>query len=477
MKAVGRLLLCAALACPLLTAAPVFPAIGATTSEPAHPHAQDAIDDWLAAFNAGSLDALHAFADKYAKKEGSGPGDYLEFRGSTGPLRVLETREGAPGHAKLLVMGQLNERAMWVTAEMDADHPAHLKLFQIEGTGIPDKYKPERVALPALMADARTKLDALRAQDALSGALLVARNGQVLLDWRGGQADREGGIPVRADTRFRLASSNKMFTSVAILQLVQAGKLGLDDTIGKHLPDYPNKAVAAEVTVRQLLTHTSGLGDFFGDDFEQYSASLKTLDDYVQRFAKDAPQFTPGSQDSYSNYGFIVLGRLIETVSGQSYHAYVEQHILRPAGMTGTGFEPETVKVPQRAVAYTKKDGQWVRETKSLPWRGMSAGGGYSTATDMLKFAEALRGGKLVPPALLQQATTAQNHKRWYGFGFVVQGEGREHQYGHEGGAPGSNSAIVVLPAQGYVIVGLANVDPDAIGNVVNYIARRLPLQ
>ncbi|MDV9042147.1 serine hydrolase domain-containing protein [Stenotrophomonas sp. RAC2] len=450
--------------------------MGATASRHGYPRAQDAIDDWLAAFNAGSLDALQAFADRYAKKEGSSPKDYLEFRESTGPLRVLETIGGAPGHAKLLVMGQLNERAMWVTADMDPDNPGQLKLFQIEGTDTPGKYKPERVSLPALMADAKAKLEALRAQDALAGALLVARNGEVLLDWRGGEADRERHIAVDADTRFRLASSNKMFTSVAILQLVQAGKMGLDDTIGRHLPDYPNTTVADAVTVRQLLTHTSGLGDFFGDDFDQYSASLKTLDDYVQRFARDAPQFTPGSQDSYSNYGFIVLGRIIEAVSGQSYYAYVEQHILRPAGMTGTGFQPETVQVPQRAVAYTKEDGQWVRETKSLPWRGMSAGGGYSTATDMLKFAEALRSGKLVSPALLQQATTAQNHKRWYGFGFVVQGEGREHQYGHEGGAPGSNSAIVVMPAQGYVIVGLANVDPDAIGNVVNYIARRLPL-
>lgn len=476
MKAVGRLFLCNALACSVLMATPVFPAVGATSAERAHPRAQDAIDDWLAAFNAGSLEDLQAFADTYAKKEGSGPRDYLEFRGSTGPLRVLETIQSTPNRAKLLVLGQLNERAMWVTASMDPDNPAHLKQFQIEGTETPDKYKPGRVALPALMADAETKLEALRAQDALSGALLVARNGEVLLDWRGGEADREGGIPVDAGTRFRLASSNKMFTAVALLQLVQAGTVGLDDTIGRHLPDYPNKAVADEVTVRQLLTHTSGLGDFFGDDFDQYSASLKTLDDYVQRFAKDAPQFTPGSQDSYSNYGFIVLGRIIEAVSGQSYYAYVEQHILRPAGMTGTGFEPETVTVPQRAVAYTKQDGQWMRETKSLPWRGMSAGGGYSTVGDMMKFAEALQSGKLVSPALLQQATTAQNHKRWYGYGFVVQGEGREHQYGHEGGAPGSNSAIVVLPAQGYVIVGLANVDPDAIGNVVNYIARRVPL-
>ncbi|WP_430346017.1 serine hydrolase domain-containing protein [Stenotrophomonas sp. NRRL B-14846] len=476
MKAVGRFFLCNALACSVLMATPVFQAVGATSAERAHPRAQDAIDDWLAAFNAGSLEDLQAFADTYAKKEGSSPRDYLEFRGSTGPLRVLETIQSTPNQAKLLVMGQLNERAMWVTAGMDPDNPPHVKQFQIEGTETPDKYKPARVALPVLMADATAKLEALRAQDALSGALLVARNGEVLLDWRGGEADREGGVPVDADTRFRLASSNKMFTSVGILQLVQAGRLGLDDTIGRHLPDYPNKAVAGAVTVRQLLTHTSGLGDFFGDDFDQYSASLKTLDDYVQRFAKDPPQFTPGSQDSYSNYGFIVLGRIIEAVSGQSYYAYVEEHILRPAGMAGTGFEPETVTVPQRAVAYTKQDGQWMRETKSLPWRGMSAGGGYSTVGDMMKFAEALQGGKLVSPALLQLATTAQNHKGWYGYGFVVQGEGREHQYGHEGGAPGSNSAIVVLPAQGYVIVGLANVDPDAIGNVVNYIARRVPL-
>ncbi|HIE4562206.1 TPA: serine hydrolase domain-containing protein [Stenotrophomonas maltophilia] len=476
MRAVGRLLLCNALACGVLVTALAFPAVGATSAEHTHPRAQDVIDDWLAAFNAGSLGALQAFADRYAKREGSTPKGYLEFRESTGPLRVLETIESAPSQAKLLVMGQLSERAMWVTAVMDPASPAHVKQFQIEGTETPDKFKPERVALPALMADATAKLEALRAQDVLSGALQVAQNGNVLLDWRGGDADRTAGIQVGVGTQFRLASSNKMFTAVAILQLVQEGKLSLDDTIGKHLPDYPNKAVAGTVNVRQLLTHTSGLGDFFGDDFEQYSASLKTLDDYVQRFAKDAPQFTPGSQDSYSNYGFIVLGRIIEAVSGQSYYAYVEQHILGPAGMTGTGFEPETVNVPQRAVAYTKKDGQWVRETKSLPWRGMSAGGGYSTVSDMVAFAEALRSGKLVSPALLQQATTAQNHKSWYGFGFVVQGEGREHQYGHEGGAPGSNSAIVVMPAQGYVIVGLANVDPDAIGNVVNYIARRVPL-
>jgi len=314
MKAVGCLLLCKVLACSVLMTLWAVPAVGAASSVRAHPRAQDAIGDWLAAFNAGSLEGLQAFADRYAKKQGSGPKDYLEFRESTGPLRVLESTESAPGQAKLLVMGQMNERAMWVTAVMDPANPSHLMQFQIEGTETPDKHKPARVALPALMADVTAKLEALRAQDALSGALQVAQNGKVLLDWRGGDADRSTGIAVGVETQFRLASSNKMFTAVAILQLVQDGRLSLDDTIGKHLPDYPNKAVASSVTVRELLSHTSGLGDFFGDGFEQYSASLKTLDDYVQRFARDAPQFTPGSQDSYSNYGFIVLGRIIEAV-------------------------------------------------------------------------------------------------------------------------------------------------------------------
>jgi len=461
---------------PLLWALLMLLCMSAAHAASPAPGARRAADDWLAAFNAGSLEKLQAFAERYAKKDGSTPQDYLEFRESTGPLKLLEVRESTPLQAKLLVLAQQSERAMLMTAEMDPAHPARLKLFQLEGTPTPGKYQPARVALPVLMADARAKLDALAAEDALSGSVLVAQNGRVLLDWHAGLADRGTNKAVDAQTQFRLASSNKMFTSVAILQLVQAGKVSLDDTIGRHLPDYPNKAVADTVTVRQLLTHTSGLGDFFGDDFDQYSASLKTLDDYVQRFAKDAPQFTPGSQDAYSNYGFIVLGRIIEAVSGQSYYDYMDAQILRPAGMMDTGFEPETVDVAQRAVAYTRKDGNWVRETKTLPWRGMSAGGGYSTAADMLKFCEALRSGKLLSPALLQQATTAQNHKGWYGYGFVVQGQGSQRQYGHEGGAPGSNSAIVVLPEQGYVVIGLANVDPDAVGNVVNYIARLLPL-
>jgi len=282
--------------------------------------------------------------------------------------------------------------------------------------------------------------------------------------------------PVDATTKFRLASLSKMFTAVAILQLAEAGKLSLDDTIARHLKGYPNQAVATAITIRQLLNHTSGLGEIFDDGFERRKGALKTLSDYWAVYGGAAPTFTPGTQDQYSNYGYILLGSIIEAASGQSYDAYVEQHIFAPTGMTSTGSVPEAIVVPGRAVPYTLNEGQWVRESKTLPLRGTPAGGGYSTADDLLRFAEALRGGRLISSEALQAATSPQNTKGWYGYGLMVSGEGGQRQYGHEGGAPGANAALIVLPSQGYVVIGLSNVDPDAMENVVNFVCNRLPL-
>jgi CubicO group peptidase (beta-lactamase class C family) len=296
------------------------------------------------------------------------------------------------------------------------------------------------------------------------------------MEWHGGLADRENALPVRLDTQFRLASVNKMFTAVAILQLQESGKLSLDDAVATYLPDYPAPQHLRGVTLRQLLSHTSGLGDIFGEKADAHAGSLKTLGDYWAVFADEPPAFTPGSKDQYSNYGFILLGTVIEAVSGQSYYDYVEAHIFRVAGMTATGSAPESSRVPGLAKAYTKVDGQWRHETASLPWRGTSAGGGYSTVGDLLKFGEALRSGTLVSPATLAAATSPQNHKAWYGYGFMVRGQGKERVYGHEGGAQGANAVFYILPEQGVVLVGLANVDPDAMGNMVNYVANRLPL-
>jgi D-alanyl-D-alanine carboxypeptidase len=308
-----------------------------------------------------------------------------------------------------------------------------------------------------------------------SGAMLVARHGKVLLQDAWGRADRKAGAPNTLQTRFRFGSMNKMFTAVATLQLVEAGKLALDDPIGEHLPDYPNNEVAAKVTVRHLLTHTGGTGDIFGPEFQQSRLKLREHGDYVEQYGSRGLTHEPGRRHEYSNYGFILLGALIEEVSGVSYYDYVRDNVFRPAGMTSTDSLPETEDVPNRAVGYMRSSplADWEPNTDTLPWRGTAAGGGYSTVGDLMRFADALSSGTLISKDMLEEATRAQEQQ--YGYGFAVNGEGSLRSYGHGGGAPGMNGELRVFPELGYVVVALSNLDPPAASELVEFFALRMP--
>jgi CubicO group peptidase (beta-lactamase class C family) len=329
-------------------------------------------------------------------------------------------------------------------------------------------------ALAALTAHARERA----AVDEFAGAVLVARHGKVLLEDAWGRADRKAGTANTPATRFRIGSMNKMFTAVATLQLVEAHKLALDDPIGKHLPDYPNKEVAAKVTVRHLLTHTGGTGDIFGPEFEEHRLQLREHRDYLKLYGSRGLTQEPGARFEYSNYGFVLLGALIEHLSGGSYDDYVHDHVFRRAGMRSTGSLPESVDVPGRAVGYMRSSpsgGAWVPNTDTLPWRGTAAGGGYSTVGDLLRFAEALSSGRLISEATLAEAT--RPHQQQYGYGFGVQGQGPLRSYGHGGGAPGMNGELRVFPELGYVVVSLSNLDPPAASELVDFFALRMPDQ
>ncbi|HWM22625.1 MAG TPA: serine hydrolase domain-containing protein [Ilumatobacteraceae bacterium] len=327
----------------------------------------------------------------------------------------------------------------------------------------------EAAALGALSGRA----DALADTDEFSGAVLVARDGKVLLEDAWGLADRESGTPNTPDTKFRVGSLNKMFTAIATLQLVEAGQLELDDTIGEHLVDYPNEEVAANVTVLHLLTHAGGTGDIFGAEFDSNRLELREHQDYVDLFGPRPLAFEPGTSHEYSNYGFVLLGALIEAVTGQSYYDYVRTNVFEPAGMTSTDSLPETDDVPNRAVGYTDSDDGWTPNTDALLWRGIAAGGGYSTVGDLMRFAQALSAGTLISQAMLAEATRAQ--APGYGFGFQL---GRDPVlfYGHHGGSPGVSSALRVYPELGYVVVGLSNLDEPAANNVVDYFTLRMPV-
>jgi D-alanyl-D-alanine carboxypeptidase len=313
--------------------------------------------------------------------------------------------------------------------------------------------------------------------DEFAGAVLVARHGKVLLQDAWGRADRKTGVANTPATRFRIGSMNKMFTAVAILQLVEAHKLALDDPIGQHLPHYPNKQVAAKVTVRHLLTHTGGTGDIFGPTFDQHRLQLREHRDYLKLYGTRGLSFEPGSRFEYSNYGFVLLGALIEHVSGESYDDYVDQRVFRPAGMRSTGALPESTDVPDRAVGYlrTSPGSDWVPNTDTLPWRGTAAGGGYSTVGDLLRFAQALSSGTLISKATLAEAT--RPHQQQYGYGFGVQAQGRLASYGHGGGAPGMNGELRIFPQLGYIVVSLSNLDPPAASELVEFFTLRMPDQ
>ena len=467
---------CLALMLALCLSFPVFaqaPAHDATTSAdkvvaPADDPARQALDAWLDAFNSGERGQLEAFRDRFMPK--FDVDGMLDFHQQTGGFRLIRREPSAPGSAQALVQEADSETVARVTITMRKGQPPVLGVEAIER---PADLRIPRLDQTGAIAALVEKADAEANEDAFSGVLLVARGGEILLQRAWGMVDRVAGTPVTPETKFRLGSMNKMFTAVAALQLVDAGKLSLDGTVGQYLPGYPNAEIA-KVTIRQLLTHSGGTGDIFGPEFDKHRLALKTHDDYVRLYGARGPTHPPGKGHEYSNYGFVLLGDIIEHVSGQSYYDYVDQHLFAPAGMRDTGSLPEDAAVPGRAHAYTRKDDRWADAADTLPYRGTAAGGGYSTAGDLLKFARALQSGKLLPPALLAEATRKQTP--WYGYGFMVGERQGVDGFGHGGGAEGMNGVLEVFPAQDAVVIGLANLDPPVVDRLADYYTTRVPL-
>jgi D-alanyl-D-alanine carboxypeptidase len=327
--------------------------------------------------------------------------------------------------------------------------------------------------------------DQLTAENKLSGAVLVAKDGVPIASKAAGVANKADGSPIKLDTKFNLGSLNKMFTAVAIAQLAQKGRLTFDDTIDKHLPDYPNKEVAGKVTIHQLLTHTSGMGSYWNDKFAAQRASLTTVAAHIPLFANDPLSFDPGAKFQYSNAGYMVLGAIVEKLSGKDYYTYVRDHIYLVAGMNDTGFYKPGAEISNLAVGYTKMgpDGQPMGELKDnndmREVKGGPAGGGYSTVEDLLKFHTALRTNKLLNAEYTKIMTTGKVEaggpigKYAYGFGDKIFAG--KHIVGHNGGSPGIAANFEMYPELGYTAIILMNADPPAMMPVIMKIRELLP--
>jgi CubicO group peptidase (beta-lactamase class C family) len=335
------------------------------------------------------------------------------------------------------------------------------------------------------------RAEQLAAADIFSGTVLVLKRDRVLVSTAHGHADKSFGVPNRIDTKFNLGSMNKMFTAIAVGQLVEKGKLSFSDKLGKVLPDYPNRAFAESVTIHQLLTHTSGIGgNIFAPEVLEHRDRYKRPSDYLPLFAKDPAEFPPGERFSYANPGFIVLGVILERLSGENYDDYVRAHLFEPAKMHDTGSFGIDEVVPNRAVGYRIDDadafGVLPRRTNVMSGftTGTPAGGGYATAPDLGAFASALRGHKLLGAVLTETVTSAKVDNmpgplagRRYGYGFMSHVVRGKEVRGHGGGAAGINSSLQIFWDGSYTVAVMGNYDPPVAERLADEIVEFLAVQ
>lgn len=431
---------------------------------------------WLAEFNDGDRVARQQFyRDHWAYTPNQA--FYEDLQQQSGGFELLRIEQSTPTRIVALAKQVDSDAVARLTFQVDEEAPHRVGLFTAQPVPRPADLPIVRLTEADLMKALRADLDRRAAADRFSGTVLVARNGTPIFTGAYGLADRERKAQNRVDTRLKNGSMNKMFTAVATLTLVQAGKLALTDPLGKHLTDYPNKDVASKVTIHHLLTHTGGTGDIFGPQFTARRAELRSHQDYITLYGTRNLLFEPGSQYAYSNYGFTLLGAVIEKVSGQSYYDYVYDHVYKPAGMISTGSELEEQVLPNTAVGYVRRQGAWQRNTDTLPARGMAAGGGYTTVEDLLRFAVALTSHRLLDAKHTALLTTAKGVPGGggYAYGFVDTRINGVRAIGHSGGAPGQSGDLLILPDSGYVVTALANIDPPAAPRISNYVASRLP--
>jgi CubicO group peptidase (beta-lactamase class C family) len=260
-----------------------------------------------------------------------------------------------------------------------------------------------------------------------------------------------------------------MFTAVAVAQLAEAGNVAYSDPISRYLPDYP-AAVARQVTIDHLLTHRSGIPDFFADltRFQEVLASTNPQRDYLPLFRDEPLHFTPGARFAYSNSNYLLLGAIIEQVSGLSYEEYLQRHIFDPAGMAATSLSAAGIDERLLAQNYTELDAalQLVDGPRQLATAfqgaiGSAAGGGYTTVGDLLRFDGALRAHKLLSAAATETLLTDRvDYERpgyRYAYGFIVRQQGGEQFVGHSGGSHGADTQFEMDRSHGYTVILLAN--------------------
>jgi CubicO group peptidase (beta-lactamase class C family) len=319
------------------------------------------------------------------------------------------------------------------------------------------------------------KIDAIAAANTIpiaGGSVAVARGDRILVAKGYGRARIETGTPATAATIYRIGSLTKQFTAALVLQQVAEGRLGIDDPLTKFLPDYPMPMPmpmptgGRTVLLRHLLTHTSGIPNYTEGDYVTRRATQALTPEALVASFRDAPfEFEPGTRFKYSNSNYVVLGLILERVTGKRYADLLAERITRPLGLTSTFYCGNQPARPEEASGYRVVAGRIVPALPIDMSTPFAAGGLCSSVVDLVRWAVALRTGRVIPPALYAemttQATLADGRRVPYGFGLVVELEGRT-SIGHGGGIHGFVGNIVTLPADDLTVAVLVNTEGPA---------------
>lgn len=398
-----------------------------------------------------------------------------ELKRLGGRLSLAEWGERQDGMAEVIVRTERGGRFARLVLFRSSREPDRIAQLFILPARDParartDAFPTSAVDDAQLLALVRRRLDALAEEDSFAGAVLVARGDEVLLREARGLAERSFSVPNTPSTRFNIASMNKMWTALIVLKLAEQGKVSLDDSLARLVPEYPHPAAAEAISLRMLLQHQAAIGDW---DVRAFKRKMRPGESAA---TMTSPPGEPGKAFAYSNAGYILLAAAAEKASGKSYEELVAEMIFVPAGMTRSGFWPVTAIVDDRATGYLRPPedplgfGPYYSNAQYLGYGGDASGGAYSTLDDLFAFHRALQAGALVSRETLGAMTGASvdfagaPRPTRYGLGLRLETCAGAPTLGHSGGGAGSGvsaSSYAGLDGRWTVIV-LANVDPVA---------------
>ena len=420
---------------------------------------------WIEAHNSGDVATMAALRGKHYQRSDvvDWQDNFANFVEQFGQLEIHGLMIERSNQIKIAVhSAKLGER-LELVFDFHEDAPDQIRRIGVEGEGgnsalkleLPDSWD-ERV--PAI----DEFLQKLADDGVFSGVVLVGDLDKIEFEGAYGLASREFNVPNTMKTRFDVGSCTKDYTQTAILQLQAQGKLSVNDFVGTHLPNYPNKDVRQGVTIQQLLDHRSGLGDYFTDEWlSTPMGNLREINDYIPIWGPKPLLAKPGEREIYSNFGYTVLGAIIEAVSKQSYTDYIIEHVFKPAGMVDTGFFEVDAIVPNVAVGYTQMSllGPLPEPRKNIyaePAKGGPWGKSYSTAHDVYRFFQAMRDGALL-----------DDDSNWLRGGLA-----NHSGVALAGGGPGMSA--VILFDGGNMVIALANMDMPIAEDVASALIRAI---